>query len=120
MRGYGWLITVDHPVSNVYSLYGHLSTRRNKLERGGVKKGDVIGYLADDDEDGSGGAYPDWGPHLHFGIRQGSRFDYPESGDDRWMAGYTYAHPTTLGWVNPTLFILSHSQKTPSQVDDPR
>lgn len=25
MRGYGWLIIVDHPQANLYSLYGHLS-----------------------------------------------------------------------------------------------
>ena len=109
--GYGWLITVDHPAHGVYSLYGHLSTRRSKIADGAVKMGDVIAYLADDDEDGSGGIYPDWGPHLHFGIRQGSRADYPSSDDDnRWMAGYTYVHPTTLGWLDPTDFIVAHSK----------
>jgi murein DD-endopeptidase MepM/ murein hydrolase activator NlpD len=107
--GYGWLITIDHPQLGVYSLYGHLSTRRSKIVEGAVKKGDVIASLADDDEDGSGGGYPNWGPHLHFGIRQGAREDYPSSDDDdRWMAGYTCAHPETLGWLRPSVFILSH------------
>jgi len=106
--GYGWLTIIDHPGHKVYSLYGHLSTRRTKATSGEVLKGEVIAYLADDDEDGSGGTYPDWGPHLHFSIRQGSRADYPTSGDDRWMAGYTIAHPNELGWLEPTMFIEEH------------
>jgi murein DD-endopeptidase MepM/ murein hydrolase activator NlpD len=111
MSGYGWLITINHPTHNVYSLYGHLSTRRSKIVDGVVRKGDVIAYLADDDEDGSGGDYPDWGPHLHFSIRDGGISDYPSaSGDDRWMAGYTNAYPTGLGWLGPTDFILAHSE----------
>ena len=28
MGGYGWLIIVDHPQANLYSLYGHLSPSR--------------------------------------------------------------------------------------------
>jgi hypothetical protein len=110
MSGYGWLIIVDHPPLGVYSLYGHLSTKLSKSVDGAVKKGDCIAYLAYDDEDGSGGDYPDWGPHLHFGIRSGAKADYPSSsGDDRWMAGYTYDYPTNLGWLHPTEFILDHS-----------
>lgn len=109
MDGYGWLITVDHSVHDVYSLYGHLSTRRSKISEGYVRKGDIIAYLADDDEDGSGGSYPDWGPHLHFGIRQGSVDDYPPTGDGRWMAGYTVAYPPNIGWLRPSTFILEHS-----------
>ena len=110
MGGYGWLITIDHLGDNVYSLYGHLSSERDKVTGGEVQMGDVIAYIADDEEDGSGGGYPDWGPHLHFAIRQGSRFNYPDSGDNRWMAGYTYAHPTEVGWLDPTDFIEGHSQ----------
>jgi murein DD-endopeptidase MepM/ murein hydrolase activator NlpD len=108
MGGYGWLITIDHGNENVYSLYGHLSTRREKMTAGQVQRGDLIAYLADDDEDGSGGDYPDWGPHLHFGIRQGRISDYPSDGDSRWEAGYTAAYPTTLGWLDPTDFINEH------------
>ena len=40
-RGYGWLIIIDHPVENVYSLYGHLSTSRWKKSSGKVKKGEL-------------------------------------------------------------------------------
>jgi murein DD-endopeptidase MepM/ murein hydrolase activator NlpD len=111
MAGYGWLITIDHPQLDVYSLYGHLSTRRSKIAEGSVRKGDVIAYLADDDEDGSGGAYPDWEPHLHFAVRAGGIADYPAGAeDDRWMAGYTYAYPTALGWMDPTGFLKAHFQ----------
>ena len=110
MGGYGWLITINHPGADVYSLYGHLSTEQPKVTLGEVQMGDVIAYIADDDEDGSGGGYPDWGPHLHFSIRQGSRYDYPDSGDSRWMAGYTYVHPSEIGWLDPTDFIEGHSQ----------
>ena len=110
MGGYGWLITIDHPEDDVYSLYGHLSSKRDKVTEGEVQMGNIIAYIADDDEDGSGGEYPDWGPHLHFAIRQGSRYDYPENGDNRWMAGYTYVYPTEIGWLDPTDFIEGHSQ----------
>ena len=33
--GYGWLIIIDHPQANLYSLYGHLSPAslaRDRLE----------------------------------------------------------------------------------------
>lgn len=29
-RGYGWLIIIDHPWANIYSLYGHLSPSRQR------------------------------------------------------------------------------------------
>jgi murein DD-endopeptidase MepM/ murein hydrolase activator NlpD len=105
MAGYGWLIIIDHPQLNVYSLYGHLSTRRFKVTEGDVYCGQLIAHLADDDEDGSGGSYPHWTPHLHFGIRQGMKDDYPGNGDDRWMAGHTWSYPSTLGWIAPSEFI---------------
>ena len=34
MGGYGWLIIIDHPFENVYSLYGHLSTSSWEKSRG--------------------------------------------------------------------------------------
>ncbi|KQC13443.1 MAG: hypothetical protein APR63_00535 [Desulfuromonas sp. SDB] len=105
MAGYGWLIIIDHPQLNIYSLYGHLSTRRFKVTGGEVYCGQLIAHLADDDEDGSGGSYPHWTPHLHFGIRRGIKDDYPGNGDDRWMAGHTWSYPSTLGWIAPSEFI---------------
>ena len=69
--GYGWLIIIDHPQANLYSLYGHLSPSRWKLESGAeVKRGDLIAYLGNPDENG-GSAESPLEPHLHFGIRAG-------------------------------------------------
>ncbi|MFC2134907.1 M23 family metallopeptidase [Bacteroidota bacterium] len=113
MPGYGWLVIIDHPDENVYSLYGHISRSRNKISVDSVVScGDLIGFLADDDEDGSGETfegftYPYWAPHLHFGIREGKKSDYPNTGDTRWEAGYTEVLPQTIGWYNPSAYILS-------------
>jgi murein DD-endopeptidase MepM/ murein hydrolase activator NlpD len=106
--GYGWLITINHQNPRVYTLYGHLSTRRWKLEGGTVRKGDLIGYLGDGDE--ISGVIEYMPPHLHFGIREGSRFEYPgDASDNRWTAGFTNGYPTMYGWFDPTDFIRAHS-----------
>jgi murein DD-endopeptidase MepM/ murein hydrolase activator NlpD len=101
---YGYLITIDHQLpdgSRVYSLYGHLSTRRwKKLEGEVVHKGDLIGYLGDDDEDGN---LTGWGPHLHFGIRMGKKSDYYD-----FLVGYYPDHPALHGWIDPGNFIESN------------
>lgn len=39
MGGYGWLVIVDHPQVNLYSLYGHLSPSRWSISNGPVVKG---------------------------------------------------------------------------------
>ncbi|MCB0278405.1 MAG: M23 family metallopeptidase [Calditrichaeota bacterium] len=111
LSGYGWLIVIEHSDYGVYSLYGHLSTRRDHRGTGTVNKGDLIAYIGDDDEDGSGpmdnsGTYPYWAPHLHFAIRTGKKTDYPSTGDDRWMAGYTDAHPKAIGWLAPGQYVV--------------
>lgn len=86
MGGYGWLIIIDHPQANLYSLYGHLSPSRWLLKSGIVAKGDLIAYLGDDDENGGTRENP-LEPHLHLGIRAGQRADYPGKGEWRWQAG---------------------------------
>jgi murein DD-endopeptidase MepM/ murein hydrolase activator NlpD len=106
MGGYGWLIIVDHPQHNIYSLYGHLSPSRWKLESGmEVERGDLIGYLGDDDENG-GSAKKPLVTHLHFGIRVGQRADYPGFGEWRWQAGWIKPCPTDLGWLKPSAVIV--------------
>jgi hypothetical protein len=94
-------MTIDHQLPDgfwVYSLYGHLSTRRwKKLEGEVVHKGELIGYLGDDDEDGS---LTQWGPHLHFGIRMGKKSDYYD-----FLVGYYPDHPALHGWIDPGSFI---------------
>ena len=105
MSGYGYLIVINHPDRDIYSLYGHLSTLEEKMSVGVVKKGDIIAYIGYDDEDGSGGIYPYWTPHLHFGIRKGQREDYDGTSDRRWMAGWTEVYPTNYGWIKPSDYI---------------
>ena len=111
MGGYGWLIIVDHPQAHLYSLYGHLSPSRWRLESGQVKKGDLIAYLGDADENGGSRENP-LRTHLHFGIRAGQRSDYPARGEWRWMAGWIKPCPQDLGWLQPSLVITNQEIPT--------
>jgi len=105
--GYGWLIIIDHPQANLYSLYGHLSPSRWKIETGTeVKRGDLIAYLGDPDENGGSEEAP-LEPHLHFGIRAGQTADYPARGEWRYMAGWIRLCPQDLGWLQPSMVITS-------------
>lgn len=106
MGGYGWLIIIDHPQANMYSLYGHLSPSRWRLESGPIEKGDLIAYLGDPDENGGSPENP-LRPHLHFGIRAGQRTDYPGMGEWRWQAGWIKPCPQDLGWLLPSGVITS-------------
>lgn len=101
MGGYGWLVIVDHPQYNLYSLYGHLSPSRWQIDPGEVSQGDMLGYLGDPDENGGSAENP-LRPHLHFGIRAGQRADYPGHGQWRWMAGWIKPCPADLGWLQPS------------------
>ena len=105
--GYGWLILIDHPQVNLYSLYGHLSPSRWKQASGtDVKRGDLIAYLGDPDENGGSVESP-LEPHIHFGIRAGQTADYPGKGEWRFMAGWIRLCPQDLGWLQPSLVITS-------------
>jgi murein DD-endopeptidase MepM/ murein hydrolase activator NlpD len=105
--GYGWLILIDHPQANIYSLYGHLSPSRWKLEDGTrIKRGDLIAYLGDSDENGGSKEQP-LDTHLHFGIRTGQIADYPARGEWRYMAGWIKSCPQDVGWLQPSLIITS-------------
>lgn len=106
MGGYGWLIIIDHPQANIYSLYGHLSPSRWRLEPEPVEKGDLIAYLGNSDENGGSPEQP-LRPHLHFGIRAGQRTDYPGMGEWRWQAGWIKPCPPDLGWLQPSVIITS-------------
>lgn len=106
MGGYGWLIIIDHPQGDLYSLYGHLSPSRWEAKPGPVVKGQLIGYLGDDNENGGSDENP-LIPHLHFGIRTGQRKNYSGSGEWRWMAGWIAACPQDLGWLQPSAVISS-------------
>lgn len=106
MGGYGWLIIIDHPQVNLYSLYGHLSPSRWRLESGQVKKGDLIAYLGDSDENGGTRENP-LRTHLHFGVRVGQKSDYPARGEWRWMAGWIKPCPQDVGWQQPSMVITT-------------
>lgn len=63
-KEYGGLIILKHNLSDVtfFTLHGHLSIASVEKYKVGdpVKKGDVIGFLGDPEENGV------WAPHLHF------------------------------------------------------
>lgn len=111
MEGYGWLVIIDHPRANLYSLYGHLSPSRWAIREGAVQKGQLIGFLGDPDENGGSAENP-LTPHLHFGIRVGQRGDYPANGSWRWMAGWIRPCPQDRGWLQP--FLVITRQEIPS------
>jgi murein DD-endopeptidase MepM/ murein hydrolase activator NlpD len=106
------LIIIDHPQFNLYSLYGHLSPSRWRLESGQVSKGDLIAYLGDSDENGGSRENP-MPTHLHFGIRTGQRSDYPGGGQWRWMAGWIKPCPQDLSWLQPSVVI--NNQEIPDR-----
>ena len=106
MRGYGWLIIIDHPQANMYSLYGHLSPSRWRTKSGPVDKGELIAHLGDSNENGGSAEHP-LEPHLHLGVRAGQRPDYPGTGEWRWQAGWIKPCPRDLGWLQPSAVIAN-------------
>jgi murein DD-endopeptidase MepM/ murein hydrolase activator NlpD len=104
MCRYGWLMIIDHPEMNFYSLYGHLSPSRWRMEPGPVTKGDLIAYLGDEWENGGSREGP-LVAHLHFGLRTGQRTGYPGRGEWRWMAGWIRPCPRELGWLQPSVLM---------------
>jgi hypothetical protein len=109
MGGYGWLVIVDHPQANIYSLYGHLSPSRWEIKRGvEVNKGELIGHLGDSDENGGSEKAP-LVPHLHFAIRRGQRAEYPGMGEWRWQAGWVINYPLDMGWMQPSKIIVNQT-----------
>jgi hypothetical protein len=101
-NGYGRVVVIEHKLpdgSYVSSIYGHLCSHRGypTIREGvRVKKGEVIGYVGDANENGDGLE------HLHLGIRRG-RYD----GN---FCGYARAPYCTPDYYHaPTEFIRARS-----------
>jgi murein DD-endopeptidase MepM/ murein hydrolase activator NlpD len=106
--GYGWLIIINHPQANLYSLYGHLSPSRWHIQSGAdINKGELIAYIGDTYENGSDAKYGEMPPHLHFGVRAGQMRQYPGTGEWRWQAGWIKPCPQDLGWLQPSVIITN-------------
>jgi murein DD-endopeptidase MepM/ murein hydrolase activator NlpD len=112
--GYGALVLIEHEIGGavVTSLHGHLSSALGVPVAPGdrVNRGDVIGYIAADDEDGG-----PWNPHLHFGIRRGP-VDLAATLCGEWLyVGYTRGCAATShdeardAWYDPAAFLEAHS-----------
>ncbi|OGY82341.1 MAG: hypothetical protein A3F54_02210 [Candidatus Kerfeldbacteria bacterium RIFCSPHIGHO2_12_FULL_48_17] len=105
--GYSQVIVIEHyssTLGTVCSVTGHLSARRGLLVKTGnwVTEGQLIAYVADDDEDGGS-----WGPHVHWGIRKGE--------DPGTWVYYGYQPPGDIDdWVDPTDFLSEQSATTNS------
>lgn len=100
-NGYGELIAVvehtyshkwkDHIIpSQFISLYGHIrshclrdsSTILPWKEGDRIRRGDIIGFINDDDHNGAGGE------HLHFGIRMQTAESAKAADGGLWLRGY--------------------------------
>jgi murein DD-endopeptidase MepM/ murein hydrolase activator NlpD len=114
--GYGALVLIEHDFDGAFvtSLHGHLSSRLGVPVAVGdvVVGGEVIGYIAEDDEDGG-----PWSPHLHFGIRRGA-VDLAATLCGEWLyVGYTRDCPSTSHeeardfWLDPTAFLVGHGAR---------
>jgi len=101
---HGWLIAIDHPDANLYSLYAHLDLSGWHAEPGVLMRGDLIGHVGDPDEFSSRrGVTSD--PFLHFAIRAGQWGDYPGLGMWRGEGFWVRRCPQELGWLHPSVTI---------------
>ena len=110
IQGYGSVIIIEHPSSHVTTLYGHLSKSKELKVASGqsVARGQLIGYIGNDAENGEGG------PHLHFGIRKGLYSTdtfcgkWPYVGYSVSCTGNTHEQYRDM-WHDPSDFIRSRS-----------
>jgi murein DD-endopeptidase MepM/ murein hydrolase activator NlpD len=118
VSGYGGVMMIEHKFGDEYvtSLYGHISRRMGFPVTAGdrVDRGQVIAYIAADDEDGG-----PWGPHLHFGVRTGA-FSDTERVCGVWLyVGYTrectdVTHEAYRDlWLDPSNFVVAHGGEVP-------
>src|SRR5438067_1040726 len=103
-QGYEQVLVIEHTRpdgSHCVSIYGHLSDRTGyeMTTNTTVYRGDIIGYVGYDDENGDGG------PHLHLGIHDGA---YQGAGD------YAGRAASTAGFLRPSDVIGSWNFNTTS------
>jgi len=117
--GYGGVVVIEHRLPNgeyYTSVTGHLAHPTMVKLGIPISKGDLIGYVADDANDGG-----PWAPHVHFAIRNGS-YDYnsyycgccnPPRNYWVYLGNEKTCNPPHFllsNWFdNPTTFIQSHS-----------
>jgi murein DD-endopeptidase MepM/ murein hydrolase activator NlpD len=119
-EGYGRVVIIEHHLTTgeyYTSVTGHLAHPLAVSRGSEVSKGQLIGTVADDANDGG-----PWKPHVHFGIRNGAySIPYPccfcSEPKDIWVyLGYekTCAPQFTISnWQNPTTFIQTHQGDAP-------
>ena len=100
----GWLIAIDHPRANLYSLYSHLAVTGWHIAEGEVGRGDLIGYVGSPLEYNSS-ADTSSDAHLHFALRAGQWEAYPGLGEWRGTGIWTRRCPQDLGWLHPSITI---------------
>ncbi|GEM_PF-2389650 len=119
--GYGGVVIIEHhlPSGEYYtSVTGHLARPLAVSTGSEVSKGQVIGYVADDANDGGS-----WKPHVHFGIRNGAYTSatYYCSCCSEPKAYWVYLgyektcdpHFLISNWQPPTIFIQTHQGDAP-------
>lgn len=106
---WGALVVIQHTLADgeFSSLYGHLSSSRGLLVEPGqvVAKGDIIGFVADGEENGVPGS-----AHLHFGVRMGDGTTDTTCGVSLWLGATTSCEGITHEqyrrlWADPVDFL---------------
>ncbi|MDP3057344.1 MAG: NosD domain-containing protein [bacterium] len=111
MIGYGNVVIIKHPNSDVTTLYGHLGKSLNVSNKDSINKGQIIGYIGNSSENGG------WlFTHLHFGIRKGLDKttalicgNWPYVGYSQPCKKFTHEQQVDM-WYNPSEFIKEHLQ----------
>jgi hypothetical protein len=108
---YGFVAIIEYFLASgkkVCSVYGHLKEQTPLKEGDFIKKGETVGYLADENSNGG------WTPHLHLGIKKG---EYVDVNKDWVYWGYGNSEELKT-WYDPTKFILdtTNPQDPPVQI----
>jgi len=107
-KSYGHLVMIRHPLprggdfSCVVSFYGHLGSQHLPPPPDGdnfheVRRGDIIGYVGRQGENGVDHSGKSWASHLHFELRADS--DHTGHVDDYINKGYSTER---RGYLNPS------------------